>query len=125
MLICKQAPYLDQKGPLTPLTIRELAEKLEIHESTLSRALAGKYASTPRGILPLRALISATPAKTTAREILEKLIQAEDKRKPLTDEELSEELRAKGFSIARRTIAKYRTQLKIGSAAQRKHSAVG
>lgn len=121
ILICKQAPYLDQKGPLTSLTMRELAEKLEIHESTLSRALADKYASTPRGIIPLRSLISATPATETARQILENLISSEDKRKPLTDEELAQELKAKGFSIARRTIAKYRTQLKLGSASQRKH----
>jgi RNA polymerase sigma-54 factor len=120
-LLCKQAAYLDQKGPLNLLTMRDIAEKLEIHESTLSRALAGKYASTPRGIIPLRSLISSAPATDTAREILEKLISNEDKRKPLTDEQLASELKQKGFPVARRTISKYRSQLKIGSATQRKH----
>lgn len=121
ILVCKQSTYLDQKGPLVALTTRELAEKLAIHESTLSRALAGKYASTPRGIIPLRALLSATPAAETAREILERLVSAEDKQNPLTDSELSKALKSNGFCAARRTIAKYRTQLKIGSTSQRKN----
>jgi RNA polymerase sigma-54 factor len=121
ILICKQARYLDQKGPLALLTVREVAEKLEVHESTLSRALSGKYVSTPRGILPLRALISSTPEAVSAREILQKLIEEEDKRSPLTDDHLATALKAKGYLVARRTIAKYRSQLKIGPAARRKH----
>lgn len=120
ILVCKQAPFLDQKGPLAPLSMRELADKLKVHESTLSRAIAGKYASTPRGIIPLRLLVSADPAAVSARQTLERLIEAEDKRHPLTDEQLAKELGLKGFRVARRTIAKYRTQLKIGSASQRK-----
>lgn len=122
ILIRKQSSFLDQKGPLAQLTIKELAEKLEIHESTLSRALSGKYISTPRGIIPLRSLISADPAAENARQLLEKLIQDEDKEKPLTDDELAKELKIKGFRVARRTISKYRSQLKIGSASQRKHN---
>ncbi len=121
IFIKKQAPYLHQKGPLQSLTIRELAETLEVHESTLSRALSGKYASTPRGLIPLRALITSAPAAETARGILEKLIAGEDKQNPLTDEQLAQQLKVKGFPIARRTIAKYRTQLKLGSASQRKN----
>ena len=121
ILLCKQASYLDQKGPLKALTIKELSEKLKVHESTLSRAFAGKYISTPRGIIPLRSLISAVPAANTARELLAKLIHEEEKQNPLTDEELAEQLKGKGFRLARRTIAKYRSQLKIGSAMQRKN----
>lgn len=121
ILTCKQAPYLDHKGPLAPLTIKEMAEILGIHDSTLSRALAGKYASTPRGFLSLRSLISATPATETARQTLENLILSENKQHPLTDDQLAQELQARGFPIARRTIAKYRSQLKIGTASQRKH----
>ena len=123
ILTRKQAPYLDQKGPLSALTIRELSEQLEVHESTLSRALSGKYASTPRGIIPLRALISSTPEADSARRILEKLIRGEDKKSPLTDDQLAHALQGKGFSVARRTIAKYRSQLKIGPATHRKHQA--
>jgi RNA polymerase sigma-54 factor len=121
ILLHKQATYLDQKGPLTPFTVRELSEKLQVHESTLSRALAGKYAATPRGILPLRALLTTSPIATSARELLRQCIASEDKRHPFTDDELVQALKAKGFPIARRTIAKYRSQLKIGPATQRKH----
>lgn len=121
MLLCKQAAYLSQKGPLVPLTIKELSEKLEVHESTLSRALSGKYASTPRGIIPLRSLVTAAPQTESAREVLEKLVQFEDKKNPLTDDQLAQALKEQGFAVARRTIAKYRTQLKIGTAAKRKH----
>jgi RNA polymerase sigma-54 factor len=122
ILIRKQSAFLDQKGPLAQLTMKELAEKLCIHESTLSRALSGKYATTPRGIIPLRSLISADPEAANARMMLEKLIRAEDKTKPFTDDQLVQELGGKGFKVARRTVAKYRTQLKIGSASQRKHN---
>lgn len=121
ILVKKQALFLDQKGPLAPLSMGELAEKLQIHESTLSRALFGKYAATPRGILPLRSLISADPESENARQTLEKLIAAEDKKYPLTDDQLADALKQKGYAVARRTIAKYRSKLKIGSASQRKN----
>jgi len=122
ILICKQSAYLEQKGALTTLSMKEIAEKLEVHESTISRALYGKYASTPRGIIALKSLTTVAPQTETAKEILQSLIQNEDKRKPLTDDELAEKLKSKGHLIARRTIAKYRSQLKIGSASVRKHS---
>lgn len=121
ILLRKQAQFLDQKGPLSLITIKELAEKLHVHESTLSRALSSKYVATPRGILPLKSLIDADPVSTSAKETLERLIATEDKQKPLTDEELAALLKEKGFPIARRTIAKYRNKLKIGTATQRKH----
>lgn len=122
ILVCKQAAFLDQKKPLKTLTIKELSEKLGIHESTLSRALAGKYMSTPRGIIPLRSLISSDPSAKNAKDLLEKLIRNEDKKNPLTDDQLAKELKTNGFQVARRTISKYRSLLKIGSASQRKHS---
>lgn len=120
-LIRKQATFLDRKGPLVPLSLRELAGKLGIHESTLSRALAGKYVSTPRGIFPLRFLVEADPGAKNAREVLQILIEGEDKAHPLTDDQLAKEMSLKGFPVARRTVAKYRVQLKIGPAARRKH----
>lgn len=120
-VVRRQSQFLDQKGPLVPLSMNELAENLQIHESTLSRALFGKYASTPVGILPLRALITTDPGAEKARQMLEKLIACEDKKHPLTDDELAKALKEKGFLIARRTIAKYRSKLKIRSASQRKN----
>lgn len=122
ILICKQAAFLEHKGPLRSLSMKELAQKLSVHESTLSRALAGKYALTPRGLLPLRSFISKDPEASTAKELVEQLIQNEDKHNPLTDDELAKKLHAKGHCVARRTISKYRSQLKIGSIFQRKHS---
>jgi RNA polymerase sigma-54 factor len=121
IIIQKQAAFLDQKGPLTPIKSKDLAEELGIHESTLSRALNGKYASTPRGILPLRSLVCQNPDKKNLASELQKLVEEEDKHSPLTDEQLATALQAQGYKVARRTIAKYRTQHKIGSAIQRKH----
>ena len=119
-LVRKQAAFLDQKGELEPLSIKELADHVELHESTLSRALAGKYADTPRGVLPLRSLISAP--SDSAKIALEQLIAQEDKKKPLTDGEIVAELQKMGKMLARRTVSKYRSELKIGSAIQRKHT---
>jgi RNA polymerase sigma-54 factor len=113
-LVAQQSLFLSQKGPLVSFSVKDLSEKLQIHESTLSRVLYGKYISTPLGVLPLRSLIT--------RAILEKLIRCEDKKAPLTDDQLAKALKDQGFSVARRTIAKYRAQLKIGSAKKRKRS---
>jgi RNA polymerase sigma-54 factor len=116
-----QSPYLDQRAPLRELTMRKVAEELQIHESTLSRALSGKYIETPRGILPLRSLLTASPDTESAKDHLQRIVAQEDKKKPFTDEELSLKLKELGFAIARRTIAKYRTQLKISPATRRRH----
>ena len=120
-LISKQIPFLNQESPLFYVSAKELSEKLSIHESTLSRLLASKYISTPTGHFPLRALLTNHPHQQTAQQILQELIEREDKQNPLTDEELAKELSQKGARIARRTIAKYRRALKIGTATQRKH----
>lgn len=119
-LIKKQGAYLEQKGNLVAYSVKDLAHELQIHESTLSRALADKYVETPRGILALRSLLTNAPETLSAQECLARLIQEENKRHPWTDEALAEQLKKQGFSLSRRTVAKYRGQLKIGSANQRK-----
>jgi RNA polymerase sigma-54 factor len=118
-LVKKQASYLEQKGDLQPLSIQELSESVHLHESTLSRALSGKYAKTPRGLIPLRSLLSTVsdPAKIA----LQKLIAHEDKKNPLSDEKLAALLETGGMKLARRTIAKYRAELKISPASRRKY----
>lgn len=116
LIVKKQAAFFDHKEPLTPLPTKELAEELQVHESTLSRALSGKFISTPRGLMPIKALLSTDPAKET----LARLIAQEDKTTPWTDAELALKLTEAGHPTMRRTIAKYRTQLKLGSASQRK-----
>jgi len=124
-----QAPFFaSSEGELKPLTMRELADELEIHESTVARAVANKYVDTPRGIFPLRYFFSNEYEKksgekissTTVRDLLKALIEREDKHKPLSDEALAEQIKAQGIDCARRTVAKYRAEMQFGNAHQRK-----
>ncbi len=120
LLTRRQSAYLSQKGALKAFTNQELSLELGLHESTISRALSGKYAETPQGIIPLKSLLTSAPLIKEAKKLLQELIRQEDRNSPLTDEELSEKLKQKGYSIARRTISKYRGELKIQSAPKRK-----
>jgi RNA polymerase sigma-54 factor len=128
-LLDKQREFFSQKdGKLTPLTMKAVAAELELHESTIARAVANKYINCPRGVLPLRSFftngyatqkgedISSKTVKDSLRDIVEK----EDKRKPLSDETLSTMLKDIGIDCARRTVAKYRKELNIGTATQRR-----
>ena len=110
---------------LKPMTMRELAEELELHESTISRAVANKFLELPFGVVELRKIFSAGVAseEITAEKIkalLVELIKSEDPLSPLSDKALAEILSARGISIARRTVMKYREQLKILSSAKRR-----
>ena len=113
---------------LKPLTLREVAEVINMHESTVSRVTNEKYVQTPRGVLPLKFFFSSALSTTTgedasARAIkaqIQKLVDEEDPTDPLTDQQIVQRLRAKGVRIARRTVAKYRDQLAILSARMRK-----
>lgn len=119
---------LNPKGDLHPLTMKTLAEELDVHESTVARAVNNKYIETPRGVMPFRSFFtSALEQKTgddvsssSARDIIAQLIRDEDKQAPLSDEVLAQLLQAKGIQCARRTVAKYRGMLKLGSARQRR-----
>jgi RNA polymerase sigma-54 factor len=113
---------------LKPLTLREVAEVINMHESTVSRVTNEKFVQTPRGVLPLKfffssGLATADGDDVSARGIkaqLEKLVQDEDPRHPLTDQAIVNILRESGVQIARRTVAKYRDQLGVLSARMRK-----
>jgi RNA polymerase sigma-54 factor len=128
-IVDRQKEFFD-KGIefLKPLTLREVAEVINMHESTVSRVTNGKYVQTPRGVLPLKFFFSAALATTTgedasARAIkaqLRKLVEEEDLQDPLTDQQIVQKLRERGVRIARRTVAKYRDQLGILSARMRK-----
>jgi RNA polymerase sigma-54 factor len=119
------------KGPayLKPMTMKEISDELDIHESTVSRAVREKYAQTPYGTYELRSFFSST-IKTTSDEntssqqvktIISKMIEGENKQKPLSDQELVKLLKEKeGMVVSRRTIAKYRDQLGIPSSSKRK-----
>jgi RNA polymerase sigma-54 factor len=120
-LVRKQAAFLDQKGPLCRLSLQDLAKLVHLHESTLSRAISGKYAWTPRGLLPLHSLISTSPDADRAKYALCRLIEEEDKKKPMNDAAIAFYLEKSGCKVARRTIAKYRRQLNIAHARFRKY----
>jgi RNA polymerase sigma-54 factor len=120
-------------GPqaLKPLPMTAVAEQLGIHVATVSRAVAEKYIATPRGVVPLRKFFSGgVQARTeegredlawdAIKVALREVIDAEDKRRPLSDDALVDELKRRGIEIARRTVAKYRDQLQIPTARLRR-----
>jgi RNA polymerase sigma-54 factor len=109
---------------LKPLTLREVADVINMHESTVSRVTNEKYVQTPRGLLPLKFFFSSGLSTTTgedasARAIraqIQKMVADEDLKNPLTDQQIVEMFAQKGVKIARRTVAKYREALKIAPA---------
>ncbi len=113
---------------LKPLTLREVADVISMHESTVSRVTNEKYVQTPRGLLPLKFFFSSGLSTTTgedasARSIksqIQKLVNDEPPKDPLTDQQIVEMFERKGVRIARRTVAKYRDQLGILPARMRK-----
>ena len=113
---------------LKPLTLREVADVINMHESTVSRVTNEKYVQTPRGLLPLKFFFSSGLQTTTgedasARAIkaqIERLVADEESKNPLTDQQIVEYFAGKGVKIARRTVAKYRDQLGILPARMRK-----
>ncbi|MBI3982992.1 MAG: RNA polymerase factor sigma-54 [Gemmatimonadetes bacterium] len=113
---------------LRPLTLREVAEVIEMHESTVSRVTSQKYAQTPRGVLPLKFFFSSSLETTTGEDasaravkaLIQKLVTDESSARPLTDSEIVAALKARGIQIARRTVAKYRDQLGVLSARMRR-----
>ncbi len=113
---------------LRPLTLREVAEVIDMHESTVSRVTNEKYVQTPRGVLPLKFFFSSALSTTSgedasARSIrakLERMVQEEDSASPLTDQQIVSLFKEQGIKIARRTVAKYRDQLGILPARMRK-----
>ncbi len=118
------------RGPkyVQPLTMKEVAEELEVHESTVSRAVRGKYMQTPYGTFELKYFFSAglsggMEEAASAQQIkarIAELVENENKKKPLSDQDICNKLKEEGFHASRRTVAKYRGQLSILSSAKRK-----
>ncbi|MGB9562094.1 MAG: RNA polymerase sigma-54 factor, partial [bacterium] len=113
---------------LKPMTMEDVAKSIGVHTSTIHRIVKGKYAQTPFGVFPLkfffsRGYVSQSGEEVSAKAIKEKireLINSEDKKIPLSDEEISNLLKELGFKIARRTVAKYRESMGIPPARFRK-----
>lgn len=128
-LVKYQSPYFSEvDGKLVPLTMKKVAEELQLHESTIARTVSNKYIDTPRGLLPLRIFFTnglpsnegENLSSTTVKDKLLEMIQSEDKKHPFSDETLSTLLEKNGIFCARRTVAKYRKLLGLGNALQRK-----
>lgn len=113
---------------MKPLVLREIADELEMHESTVSRVTTAKYMQTPFGIYELKFFFTSglatetggNASSTAVRALIKKLISEEDIKKPLSDSSISKLLEEQGIQVARRTIAKYRDELKIPTATLRK-----
>ena len=128
--LCKfQREFLDKGlAYLKPLVLKDVADDIGMHESTVSRVTTNKYVYTPQGVFELKfffhsgleSLDGDAMSSVSVKDIIRKAVAAEDARKPLTDQQLMMILEAKGVKIARRTIAKYRQELHIYPASRRK-----
>jgi RNA polymerase sigma-54 factor len=129
VIVRRQQDFLEQGvEALRPMMIKEVAEEIGVHPSTVSRAVANKYAHTPQGVIELRFFFSEgsngpegadTPLLVLKRKV-RKLIEDEDARRPLTDDQLAAMLGAQGIQLTRRTVAKYREDMSIPSTHQRR-----
>ena len=121
-ILNRQSEFMDHGAShLRPMTMAQIAEMVGVHETTVSRAVSGKYIETPHGVLEMKYFFTAgldssdgsSLANTSVKEILNDLVRNEDPVKPLSDEELVKIFKEKGIKIARRTVAKYRAELNI------------
>jgi RNA polymerase sigma-54 factor len=128
-VIRRQGDYLDF-GPdhLKPMMIKEVAEEVGVHPSTVSRAVSSKYAHTPQGVVELRSFFSESVngpeggnmSLLSLKRLVKKMIEEEDTSKPLTDDAIAKKLSEAGIQVTRRTVAKYREVLRIPSTHQRR-----
>ena len=129
IVVQRQHDFLDHGvEALHPMMIKEVAEEIGVHPSTVSRAVANKYAHTPQGVLELRFFFTegangpegADTSLLVLKRKVRKLIEEENPRKPLTDDQLAALLQSQGIQITRRTVAKYREDMNIPSTHQRR-----
>ncbi len=130
-IVDKQTGFLEHGSiAMRPMVLRDIAEELELHESTISRVTNQKYMHTPNGVIELKSFFSSHVAtegggecsSTAIRAIIKELIHNEDRTKPLSDNKIADFLNDKGIHVARRTIAKYREAMLIATSSQRKRT---
>lgn len=128
-IVDRQSRFLEHgEVAMRPLVLREIAEQVGLHESTISRVTTQKYLMTPRGLYELKYFFSShvgtesggAASSTAIRALIRQLVGAEDQRKPLSDSRISDILAEQGIVVARRTVAKYRESLQIQPASLRK-----
>lgn len=123
-----QKEFLEEgEKALKPLTLKDVAVDIDVHESTVSRAINGKYIQTPQGLFELKYFFTSGVSSkkgdlssTSIKSIINDLIENEDPTKPLSDQKITDILKEKGISISRRTVAKYRDELNIPSSTLRR-----
>jgi RNA polymerase sigma-54 factor len=128
-IIDHQREFLDN-GPdhIHPLKMQEIADRVGVHVTTVSRAVDDKWIQTPRGIFPLKRFFGGGTTSASGEEVaweivqqkLKEVIEHEDKAKPLSDDEIVDKFKEQGLSVARRTITKYRKKMAIPSSRERK-----
>ena len=129
-IVQRQTQFLELgEEYMRPMVLRDIAEAIEMHESTVSRVTTNKYMHTPRGVFEFRYFFSSHVAgeegeqsSTAVRAKIRKLVTSEDPEKPLSDSQIAQLLSAEGITVARRTVAKYREAMKIPSSSDRKRN---
>jgi RNA polymerase sigma-54 factor len=128
-IVARQQEFLERGiDQLKPMMIKEVAEEIGVHPSTVSRAVANKYVHTPQGVFELRYFFSESvqgpegggTSLLILKRRVKKLIEEEDPSRPLTDEQITRILQSQGIQVTRRTVAKYREDMKIPSTHQRR-----
>jgi RNA polymerase sigma-54 factor len=128
-IVARQQDFLERGiDQLKPMMIKEVAEEIGVHPSTVSRAVANKYAHTPQGVFELRYFFSESvqgpegggTSLLILKRRVKKLIEEEDSSRPLTDEQITRILQSQGIQVTRRTVAKYREDMRIPSTHQRR-----
>ena len=128
-IVDKQQDFLEHGSiSMKPMVLRDIAEELELHESTISRVTTQKYMHTPNGIVEFKYFFSSHVStasggecsSTAIRALIKELVDNENQSKPLSDSKIADLLKEKGINVARRTIAKYREAMNIASSSQRK-----
>jgi RNA polymerase sigma-54 factor len=128
-IVSRQTEFLEQGDEaMKPMVLRDIADEIGMHESTISRVTTNKYMHTPRGVFEFKYFFSSHLASadgedqssTSVRAKIRKLIGAENPAKPLSDSKITKLLADQGISVARRTVAKYRESMNIGSSSERR-----
>lgn len=121
-VVARQSDFLEKGiSHLRPMTMAQIAETVGVHETTVSRAVSGKYMETPQGLIEMKSFFTsglpttsgAGVSNASVKELISEMVGKEDPAKPLSDEEIVRRLSEKGVIIARRTVAKYRSELNI------------
>ena len=131
-IVQRQTEFLEQgEEAMRPMVLRDIAEAISMHESTVSRVTTNKYMHTPRGVFEFRYFFSShvpgdegEQSSTAVRAKIKKLVTGEDPDKPLSDNQIAHMLSEEGIKVARRTVAKYREAMRIPSSSDRKRNRI-